>query len=133
MGIKMVLRCGCGLVAHIYTGSGMLSPEQRSDIMADMLAGKYGKQRREFCLRNPLATVSGARRLYVCPDCGSWRVETSLDLYLSEEDVPADDSAPALPYNHRCSRCKKTMKAVSDLASPDRPRLRCPECCDILV
>ena len=148
---SIIYKCDhCGHREHTLIGSGWAGPFN-SDVVKNVLDGKYGQRWSDLLRNNPGAKVDELMDIYVCPACHRFKNESNLSIYLPKkpEEIPPEINMPFLqlikirkyrkhlllrglryymefrqrPYYHRCDECGKRMHALKD-----GELFRCPSC-----
>ena len=125
MGIGYEYRCDCGESSMVTLGAGFGYPEVLERAIEEIKAGKHGPDFQEALLQNPSLKPDAQSRIFICEDCGFWRVDIDMSLV---EEVDHDLVKEQIPS---CPKCKGNMHAVrvTEDDMPERlPALKCPTC-----
>lgn len=139
----------CGEEFSVHLGAGMRFPTVYQDTMRDIIAGKYGPERRTILYNEPYAAVDIEQYVYKC-SCGYWKVDKELSLYApnNPEAIPKkqygiktveewgyvpyvtrfqlkEDYHLIKRYIHICSKCGKRMRKAQ---KRELEEIRCPKC-----
>ena len=140
----------CGYEYRATTGAGMLFPIVYEETVEDIKKGKYGKERQRIMLKEPYAAVAAEEELYICSNCGNWKVAQNLSIYrpkdaeqiaktefgiktaeewgyvpyVMDDDLESDYEL-VKTYVHKCGRCRQIMHIADETESGN---LKCPKC-----
>ena len=152
MGYGYELKCKkCGYKQPVRLGIGFRYPRVCSWILDAMKNGDFGKRFMEDAKSTPHAAIHQESDIFVCDNCGEWRVDDTIDLcvpigeYKEREgrfsvavDYPKDVSY-VMTFDigrgykiirsnpHRCGKCRHTLRPVKK-----GDKLKCPECGELL-
>ena len=157
MGNGFVIKCEkCGFKHNYDIGIGFLYPEVCEDILNSMKLGNFGDELMRLANTIPNVAVHQCRAVFVCDDCGSWRVDDVIDLcspiakkkrfmglFRTKEEIHTDkpyvmDAEIGHFYKvihsveRRCTCCQQKMRAVAE-DETIKQKLKCPECGEILT
>ena len=151
MGTGYNYKCGkCEHAYLIYPGPGMNFPKQYKNMTSNISEGKYGRELQEVFNSTQYAAVDAENVVYVCKECGSWKEDKDVSLYVPNDPdsiaqkkygritvaelgfVPYVTRAEldreyhiVKRYYYRCGRCGKRMHKASD---DELLNLQCPKC-----
>lgn len=138
----------CNEIYGIYLGIGMLYPNVYEETVKDIKNGTFGKEWKQFYEDTENVAVDVENRIYICPDCGSWKQEKGLSLYAPNNEYAlkdvkkgfpifyGNDSIPAMfghkpeyrlvkEYEHKCDKCGIKMREADNRELYGLP---CPKC-----
>lgn len=152
MGSGYELKCKkCGYERPVRLGIGFSYPKVCARILDAMKSGKYGKHFMEDAQNTPHAAVHQEYEVFVCDQCGEWRVDETIDLcapigefkkregkFSVAVDCPKDvqyvmtfdigrEYKIIRSKQHRCSKCHHVLRPKKR-----NEMLKCPECGDPL-
>lgn len=130
----------CRYLKNICTGVGFLFPQKYEEVVKDIKEGKYGEKWRDLFLNTPNAAVNAGLEAYYCPNCGKWKSDYNLSLYIPKDSDEQDLTETSLPnyvcpwelpdkwrmfrlFIHKCPDCGKRMRYARQNDSP-----ACPKC-----
>ncbi len=152
--LSLKYRCeSCGHQESVLIGTGWAGPFA-SEVISDILGGKYGEKWKELFQNTPGAEVDERMELYVCPACRNFQNEINLSIYKPRkpDEIPAEAKMPFMqmlarykhvdkllslrraryywnlrqqPYVHRCNKCGRRMHLYKE-----GELLHCPKCSD---
>ncbi len=135
MGQGINYKCSkCGYENSFQLGVGMLYPMVYEGVVADICAGKYGREWKQFFEDNEGTVVDAEIYLYQCPDCRTLQSDYSLALYRTRDNTPPKqdywihDNKDRQNYQyirgyiHKCPNCGRRMKRQNSSSPP------CPVC-----
>ena len=148
MGLGFAFKCvHCGKKYQASMGSGMQYPRVCRKLMKQCRAGKHGEKLQELCETVPYGTVDAQDGVYLCGECGRWKVEPILNfcessdpVYLQHEletgkKVPCPSGWELKTYyrviwqqKHFCSKCGGRMRR---LKAGECMELPCPKCGEV--
>lgn len=145
MGMGYELQCArCGHTEDILCGSGMSYPTVYQETLERARSGAYGLEWRQLLEGDDRLVIDAEQVVYLCPGCGSFKVEPKLTIYtpVNDEVKPHEHFWPASEdaenykaykaYPHRCDVCGTRMRQVKDNEITDGV-LPCPECGEPLL
>lgn len=154
MGQGYSYKCSeCGNDYNVWLGRGMGFSDTYNETINDIKAGKYGELWRDFFNEVPYMAVDAERYLFICKECGKWKVDKNLSLYAPKrpEAIPRKrygiktveewgyvpyvmsydlmrDYRLVHKYAHICEKCGKDMSVIGTDDLNKVEKLPCPEC-----
>ena len=149
MGSGFELKCSkCKKEYGIYLGFGMLYPNLYEETVKDIKDGKFGKEWKQFYEDTENVAVDVENHVFICPNCGFWKQEKGMSLYVPDNEYAlkdvkkglpifyGDESIPAMfgqkpeyrlvrEFEHKCDKCGAKMREASESEMWGLP---CPEC-----
>ena len=151
MGKGYSFKCkNCGQEYGVGFGAGYFYSATYRKKIDEIRSGKLSEQRKELLEKTPYAAISAENVLYVCGDCGNWKLDTDYTLYapndpesiakerFGEKTVEELGYVPYVTswdlresyhaikrYYCSCDKCGKRMHKVPENRLKS---LRCPKC-----
>ena len=151
MGTGYLFKCkNCKKRYSVQLGIGFLFPKVYRETLETIDNGMYDEEMQKLFRETPYAAVDAERELFICDNCGNWKVDANLSLYArndiellkrrsyGEKAVEELGHEPCVmrfdleenyhlirEYSHICSKCGNVMKKNSDIIPS---MLLCPKC-----
>lgn len=140
MGTGYELICSdCGKKYEIHFGCGFMFPNDYSELIKGIEAGRFGQEWQEIAAQTEHYAIDAESHLFRCEKCGYWECEPSLSIYAPKnEDLVSEReyvTAEELKSNYTlikertrtCARCGHDMRMLSDKGA-QRAVLKCTKC-----
>ena len=146
----------CGYSSNAFFGIGFLYPNVCEEILQNMKNGVFGEKLKEDANTISHAAIHQRSSLFVCDNCGNWRVDDIIDLcapiqkskknnqifsvtneaenlhsYVMDADI-GETYRVVGSVEHKCDCCQQNMRAIKE-SKIVKLKLKCPNCSNHLI
>ena len=117
MGSIIKMKCtGCEYEKELFWGAGMMDYQDfgRNRTKRAILNGEYGEEVKKALKKHPKAKVYRSNELFHCECCGTYHLESHVQLFRTKRFLCRQKSRFLISSAHACGICGQEMVHVKE-------------------